>query len=509
MIFDLRPVATGTKQTSANSSQFDDSCFGEEYSTEPDELGYNSANASINREFSSHINAVTYTPAIVFREYPYSTVEGVDLSGLMVDNSNPLGFVPFGPVFSVKNDEDDRYRALYDYTEVHEIEDGKISIAPVKCQLVDGSKPMKHLDVVVIRDPDVVSSVIGRSDNDTWNLFAMYAEDALQAVYKFILNAFMPVTNAVSIARNGLRVREMTTRYAPLSRNKLCGGPKEKKGTLQNGVVRNMVRWLMLVDHWNQHNIEYLTGTIVLRGMPELRVGYRLDWEDRRESYYVDSVSHSWNYLKEMTTTIQVSRGQRNDPYLSYVPPNVETLTSQTLKTQFDVDANVDIGDIDGGVRDSTGRLAEYFKVLSTQATYRAVDGTDVFQEIPSSNSPNRLDEPYYPYALNSRKFPGEIIYAGDTRQRSLSEENADPTERAVEAAEVVSRDIGEGVWPIGTDATYGEPTVAVEYDFDNNVFEASLAYNDSGPPILPDGTPVVAALEGKVRSVAPTKRGS
>jgi murein DD-endopeptidase MepM/ murein hydrolase activator NlpD len=86
---------------------------------------------------------------------------------------------------------------------------------------------------------------------------------------------------------------------------------------------RQLARWSLLQHHWFQHNTEYLSGTIDMRGAPEIRVGYRLDLPKpgRELSFYVAGVSHAWNFPSDMTTTLQVTRGQTHNPFPLYVPP--------------------------------------------------------------------------------------------------------------------------------------------------------------------------------------------
>lgn len=86
---------------------------------------------------------------------------------------------------------------------------------------------------------------------------------------------------------------------------------------------RQLARWALLNDHWYQHNLEYVAGTVELRGAPEIRVGYRLDLTDRNMSFYVEGVSHNWSYGKNMTTTLHVTRGQPSNPYPGYVMPYI------------------------------------------------------------------------------------------------------------------------------------------------------------------------------------------
>ncbi|MCF6205345.1 MAG: lytic transglycosylase domain-containing protein [Sulfurovum sp.] len=405
LIFDLRPVAIPRNLGNPLASQFMDRCFGDEYSTSKDELGYNHGwEDDFTGDFTSSIEAVEYVPAIVFREYPYSTVEGLDLGPLTSREGESLGFVPFGPIFSSQGSSDTgRFRLVYNYNDIQAISDGVISVSPTACEYSDIAEPLKHLDVVTIEDTDVINANVGRSDNDISNFVTMFAEDSMAALYKYIFHMFMPITNAVSIARNGLRVAEKSSRYANYDGTATCGS---KRG--QHETLRNMTRWMLLVDHWDQHNIEYLTGEITLRGMPEIRVGYRLDWKDRRESYYVESVSHGWAYGKEMVTRVQVVRGQRNDPFPSYVPPRTNL--------QKDPKVTGTTNTIEGGDRNSTGRLGKFFDVLDTKATTRSNQRSVLSAaQLPDEGVGNLLDSsnihPDYSIAV----FPGTIVYADST----------------------------------------------------------------------------------------------
>lgn len=84
---------------------------------------------------------------------------------------------------------------------------------------------------------------------------------------------------------------------------------------------RLLARWGLLQDHWYQHNLEYLSGNITMRGAPEIRVGYRLDIVERNMSMYVESVNHTWTPTGGLTTTLNVTRGQSNNPHPVYVLP--------------------------------------------------------------------------------------------------------------------------------------------------------------------------------------------
>jgi hypothetical protein len=348
LCFDLRPVALN-----------DDG-----YSYEPDELSINTNGAD---GFPATAPAVRYVPSVMLREYPYSVVEGIDMSdyGLNLDGeTDKVGLIGFGPIFAVAPNEPGRH--TYDYS------DGEFGpLIAEACLFEETGSPKKHIDVVIIDNSDVVNSQIGRSDEDTVNLFALYANNsgAMHDIWKYALSEFCPLLNYVSIKRHGLRTREQTTEFANYSRDPLC---RENSSAVDNKAIRrNLVRWQLLMDHWYQHNVEYLSGNINLRGMPEIRVGYRLDWRDHHESYYVDQVSNTWEFPGALRTTVHVSRGQRNDPYPVYVPPTfvVQNGTSVDVKHS--------------GNRGPDGRLSKYFPVLDTKATAGAV-GVDRVGE-PSS----------------------------------------------------------------------------------------------------------------------------
>ena len=377
LMFDLRPVTRDEYDGSPTS----------DYSKEADDTGINAKGTEM---FPLSVPAVQYVPSVVFREFPYSVCKGFDASTLTLfggptpnsGGQSEFGeLVRFGPVFAVNPNCPGRQ--TYDYGEV-----GKSKgITALPGLLGDNVRGIKHIDVVVIEDTDVTHSSLGRSDNDIYNLFELTAHNFGQLAehYKYLLSNFSPILNPISVARHGLRVRQMSTDFANYGIGSGIGPDLALDGT---SVRRNLTRWLLLVDHWFQHNAEYLSGTISLRGMPEIRAGYRLDWKGRNESYYVDSVSNNWQYPQQLTTTVQVSRGQRNDPFPAFVPPIF-------LDTRGVRDGNT------SGDRSEDGRLAAYFPVKDTHGTYGAVDKIEedyskgkLGVEDPSGTGENIIDRP-------------------------------------------------------------------------------------------------------------------
>lgn len=134
------------------------------------------------------------------------------------------------------------------------------------------------------------------------------------------------------------------------------GPPQRFTGTVDTIDSRQQLgRWSLLQDHWSQHNVEYLSGQFTIRPAPEIRVGYRLDVLERSMSFYVEGVQHSWNFPNELTTNVQVTRGQPNNPYPAYALPPLQG---------FNMPANA---------RRRNSRLARYFIVPDPIAVRRAI----------------------------------------------------------------------------------------------------------------------------------------
>lgn len=150
-------------------------------------------------------------------------------------------------------------------------------------------------------------------------------------------------------------------------------------GGVDNPLARKLIaRWLLLQDHWYQHNPEYLSGEITMRGAPEIRVGYRLDIKERNMSLYVESVNHMWTYGGAMTTSLGVTRGQPNNPYPVYVLPRMPGLAQGPEQRMED------------------SRLGEYFIVPDPLAIKRGRfinTGTNSFRPTASPET-NTTDNP-------------------------------------------------------------------------------------------------------------------
>lgn len=346
---DLRPmepeVSSGSASGGANSKKEKETSEAG-YTTSRDEIGENTG------------GAVRFSPCVVMREYPFSTIEGISPPSTVKVLQKQVGLVYFGAIFSKEPNKPGRKTVQIPalHPEVFLKSKGKQTAT-------------KHLDVHVISIQDIVQENIGRSDADHFNLLEIYCDVTSGQIQhsRFLTQEIQPITQAIGVARHGIRVRKHNSKFGRF------GMFAARAGVVDSDVNRRvLVRWALMVDLWYQHNIEYLSGTITTRAFPEIRVGCRLDIRERRESYYVEGVNHSWTYPQALTTTLTLSRGQRNDPFPVYIYPQRKGFQ---------------------GVRNDKGRLAQYFMQMDPAAVARA----SVFpfgQESKIRTEANYVDDP-------------------------------------------------------------------------------------------------------------------
>jgi hypothetical protein len=378
------------------------------YAFEVDEHGLN----KVISEFGGHTEpAVRFVPAIVMREYPHSTVHGVDAFNIRVLERR-VGSVLFGGIFSQEANMPGR------------------KVIGIKGPLNDHVRLVrpqavckKHLDVAVISVKDIISENVGRGDADVVNLIELYSDGGkgLGKHMKFVTQDIQPIVTPISVIRHGLRVRTYNTRFARFSSK-----VSSVDGVDSANTRHKLIRWVMMLDHWYQHNAEYLNGTFTTRAFPEIRVGYRIDVAERNESYYVEGVNHTWTYPGVMTTTFTVSRGQRNDPFPVYTKP------SAFLQ----------------GDRKLNGRLSQVFRTLDPSAVVRAIEGSPSQQFMTDINNfdGNWVDDPNHPIPPNSlwgQDTDGYLVAAADdvvgAAQIKVQDEDGVLTITSLSAGEIAS----------------------------------------------------------------------
>lgn len=137
----------------------------------------------------------------------------------------------------------------------------------------------------------------------------------------------IPIFNTESIRKHGLRPYVASTRYIPYhyrSRADEAAGetvPEEEQQ--RASFFRLAADWLKRLHDWYATAPFELSGTLrTTRMMPEIRIGQRVVEirEEGRIEYYVEGVSHSWQYPGGGSTTLTVTRGEYEvDDILEYV----------------------------------------------------------------------------------------------------------------------------------------------------------------------------------------------
>jgi hypothetical protein len=63
--------------------------------------------------------------------------------------------------------------------------------------------------------------------------------------------------------------------------------------------------------NWYKHNSVLKTGSMSIKGLPDLHVGNVLVNVDEKEEFYVEGVANNYVQYQPMTTTVMVTRGQK------------------------------------------------------------------------------------------------------------------------------------------------------------------------------------------------------
>ena len=198
----------------------------------------------------------------------------------------------------------------------------------------ESTKKRVHiLEFVSVRSQDVMNESFSRGDHGVINLLELFPNIPGAQAQKLYFNDQLPIVTPISIHRFGLRVSASKTDFVDPAFLGISDDFWNQKSMI--------MKWNVLLDMWNQHNHEYLTGTIGMRGLPGIRVGYRLDRPELNLSFYVERVSHTWTYPGHLATSVSVTRGQpmTKETALDYIPPspniNANDSERQTLGKVF------------------------------------------------------------------------------------------------------------------------------------------------------------------------------
>ena len=147
----------------------------------------------------------------------------------------------------------------------------------------------------------IVSSNVGRSGLERFNAFFVSPPLYQEAVSQASIDMRGPLWDKDDILRHGLRRFDVSSKYTDPSASFLT------MIEAQRAIARD----------WYAINPYLLNGTIELGiGMPDIRIGSRAiipgpTAEAENEQYYVESVSHNWQYGMGLKTSLGVTRGWR------------------------------------------------------------------------------------------------------------------------------------------------------------------------------------------------------
>jgi uncharacterized FlaG/YvyC family protein len=157
-------------------------------------------------------------------------------------------------------------------------------------------------DYCTVNDIDCISESYSRGDYAVKNFIEYWGSiPGDRSAQRLFLGTVMPIITPISVYRFGIRVQESSTEHVQALL------PGETNLSRQKNTL---LSWVVLQDMWVQHNHEYLSGRMSLRGLPGIRPGYRVDRPQLNLSFYVEGVQHSWQHPGALSTNLTVSRGQ-------------------------------------------------------------------------------------------------------------------------------------------------------------------------------------------------------
>lgn len=163
----------------------------------------------------------------------------------------------------------------------------------------------QHISQFKVAQRDIVRRRPGKVGAERRNAF--YASPQLiQELSPFFVKLQLPLWDTEDIRRHGLRKMDIITRYFSLLQAN------------EQSVLGLAERYRERVRDFHCLNGHLRSGSFTLaHGRPDIRVGGRLlvmgDHDRVLESYYIESVRHSWRLLQGIKTTLGLTRGWIGD----------------------------------------------------------------------------------------------------------------------------------------------------------------------------------------------------
>lgn len=160
--------------------------------------------------------------------------------------------------------------------------------------------PWFKLPTYTVPLESIASRNIGKSGLERYNAYFISSPLHQETLGQAAIDIVAPLWDKQEIFRHGLRRFDVQSKYQPANANllNLVTGQRE------------------LIRYWYCLNPYLLSGSLELAmGRPDIKIGTRVivpGTKDRpEEQYYVEQVSHSWQLVQGMRTSLGVTRGWR------------------------------------------------------------------------------------------------------------------------------------------------------------------------------------------------------
>jgi len=150
-----------------------------------------------------------------------------------------------------------------------------------------------------ILEEDIISESLSYSDNENYNIFWAGTTLTPFASTFDLKRVNPPMINEDNVKRYGLSALEVQIEGLQLT------------DVTQTIALTTMAKSLnQKLRDWFEHNNEYLSGTLVIRGKGDLKIGQKLIHKSIGMEFYIEGVSQSYQVYGEWHTTAQVTRGR-------------------------------------------------------------------------------------------------------------------------------------------------------------------------------------------------------
>ena len=155
-----------------------------------------------------------------------------------------------------------------------------------------------------VPEVDIISETLSYSDNENYNIF--WAGTTLTPFgAAFDLKKISPpMLNESNAKRYGLSALEVQIEGLQIQ--------KENEDTQVIALAEMAKSLNQELKDWFEHNDEYLSGTLEMRGKGDLKIGQKLVvvYTGLRIEFYIESVTQSFQVYGKWSTTVQVTRGR-------------------------------------------------------------------------------------------------------------------------------------------------------------------------------------------------------